>query len=43
MSSPLFYNVENSKNEEKPLNEKVCPNFGPVAYAHTQYLINFLL
>ena len=26
MSSLLFYNVEHSKNKEKPLNEEVCPN-----------------
>ena len=26
MSSLLFYNVENSTNKEKPLNESVCPN-----------------
>jgi hypothetical protein len=27
MSSLLFYNVEHSKNKEKPLNELMCPNF----------------
>ena len=27
MSSLLFYNVENNKNKEKPLNEWVCPYF----------------
>jgi cellulose synthase/poly-beta-1,6-N-acetylglucosamine synthase-like glycosyltransferase len=27
MSSLLFYNVENSKSKEKPLNELVCPIF----------------
>jgi hypothetical protein len=27
MSSLLFYNAEHSKNNEKPLNEEVCPNF----------------
>ena len=25
MSSLLFYNIENSQNKEKPLNESVCP------------------
>ena len=32
LSSLLFYNVENSTNKEKPLNEKVCPNFWLVLY-----------
>jgi hypothetical protein len=35
MSSPLVYNVENSKNKEKPWNEMVCPNFCLVhTYVH---------
>ena len=27
LSSLQFYNVEYSKNKDKPLNELVCPNF----------------
>ena len=27
MSSLLFYNVEKSKNYDKPLNERACANF----------------
>ena len=36
MSSLLFYNVENRKNKENPLNEEVCPNFGLVLYQTNQ-------
>ena len=32
MSSLLCYNVENSTNKEKPLNELVCPNIWLVLY-----------
>ena len=31
MSSVLIYNVEKNTNKEKLLNDKVCPNFWPVA------------
>ena len=34
MSSLLFYNVENSKNKEKPLNEWLFPNFWMVLYMY---------
>jgi heme/copper-type cytochrome/quinol oxidase subunit 2 len=32
--SLLFYNVENSKNKEKPLNESVCPNLSGTVFPH---------
>ena len=35
MSSLLFYNVENIKHKEKPLNEQVCPNFWLEVYIST--------
>jgi hypothetical protein len=34
MSSLLFYKVEHSKNNEKPLTEYVCPNFWLVLYRY---------
>ena len=37
MSSLLFYNIENSKNKEKPLKELVCPNFWLVLYVNVWY------
>ena len=34
ISSVSFYNVENSPNKEKPLNEQVCPNYWMVLYMY---------
>ena len=39
MSSLLFYNVENSKNKEKPLNEQGCLLTGTVWFICHIYLI----
>ena len=32
MPSVKIYNIDGNENKEKPLNEKVCPNFWLVVY-----------
>ena len=45
MSTVFIYNVKNYKNREKPLNEKVYPNFWLVLYVYIlyeEYIFNLL-
>ena len=43
MSSILICNVETILNKEKPLNEKVCPNFRLVLYVNSNLSMTFLI